>query len=181
MLEQFPQQAVRSEREQDFDQPVINIGGHPDNDIMIPGQGVSPFHALVVIQENKRDLVSLTPDAEIRVDGVLLDEPSITITRNQRVEIGGYTLRFQDNGSPSSVHVSILSNDIAAAPLPSRYDMGQGEEEILITHVTQLMAAVKAQIAAFVIPGRPAAKLQNTVEPSTGSDFCSFVPSTIQF
>jgi hypothetical protein len=137
MLKQFSQQAVRSERDQDFDQPVINIGSHPDNDIVIPGQGVLPFHALLMIQENKRDLVSLMPDADIRVDGEPLVEPSITVTRDQIVEIGGYTLRFQENGSPTSVRVSILSDDIRAAPLPTRYDLVPGEEAILVNVISQ--------------------------------------------
>ena len=101
----------------DFTQAVVNIGSHPDNDITIPGQGVLPFHALVVIQEDKRELVSLSPNAAILVDGVPMDETSITLARNQQVEIGGYTLRFQGNGAPGGVNVSIMSRDITTAPL----------------------------------------------------------------
>jgi hypothetical protein len=51
--------------ELDFDQPVINIGSHPENDIKIIGQGILPFHAMLVLQDGGIHLVPLSPQAQI--------------------------------------------------------------------------------------------------------------------
>lgn len=41
-------------REFEFDQPVINIGSHPDNDVILSGDGVLPFHASILGQHGMK-------------------------------------------------------------------------------------------------------------------------------
>jgi hypothetical protein len=97
----------------DFDQPVVNIGSHPENDIAIAGPGVLAFHALVVVQEGVYQLVPLAAEAEISVDGHPVQGAGIGLAENQPVQIGGYTLSFRRNGTPTSLHVSLLRPESA--------------------------------------------------------------------
>ncbi len=83
-----------------FDQPVVNIGGHADNDIVVAGEGVLAFHAMVVLQDDILQLISLAPEAEILLNGHLLEQVSVDLDENHRIEIGDYALFFQKH-SPS--------------------------------------------------------------------------------
>ena len=94
MLDQVTQRVSNTEQRHNFNQPVINIGSHPENDIQITGEGVSPFHAIVLVKEDGQQLVSLSPEAKIRLDGILLDASSTSLSNNQFLGIGDYTLRI---------------------------------------------------------------------------------------
>ena len=52
MVDKDSQIVTDSVRELSFDQPVANIGCHADNDITVTGEGVLPFHAMVVLQDD---------------------------------------------------------------------------------------------------------------------------------
>jgi len=149
MLDQIIPQARSFEHTLDFDQPVINIGSHPENDITLTGPGVLPFHALVIIEANQQKLVPLADDAEIRVNGVLMDESDLTLTRNQAVEIGGYTLHFYENGGAPGIHVSIASSNGGNAPLPSRFFMDPVDVAILVNVLSQDAEVEVEQSAVF--------------------------------
>lgn len=121
-----------------FDQPVINIGSHPENDILLAGQGVSPFHALVHSQAGNHHLVTLDPQAEICVNGIPLEETSLELSGHQEIEIGRYVLRFQGNGFQSGLQVSIHPmNGDRPVQAPARFVMNQGEEAILVNVLSQ--------------------------------------------
>ena len=136
MLDQVIQRVSNAEQKYNFNQPVINIGSHPENDIRITGEGVSPFHAIVIVQEDGQQLVSLTPEAEIRLDGILLDASSTNLASNQLLGIGDHTLRIDGNGYPSGVHVSVSSSRLGESHLPTRFRMEAGEEAILVNTIS---------------------------------------------
>ena len=98
-----------------FDQPVVNIGSHPENDIKIAGSGVLPFHAMVIRQGDAYQLVPLSADATVFVEGQTVNASGMGVAENQPVQIGDYTLAFRRNGTPTSVHVLLAQTGIANA------------------------------------------------------------------
>jgi len=138
MVERNFQATDMNVQEMDFGQPVVNIGSHPENDIKLTGSGVLPFHATVIFQDGKYNLIPFSPDAQIRQGGKLLDSAPLVLTENQGVEIGGYSLAFRHNGSPTSIHV-ILSQvsspeylPIGSIPLPATKTATDVENAILV-------------------------------------------------
>ena len=88
-------------QEYNFDQTAVSIGSHSDNDIVLTGSGVLPFHATVVLEANQYRLIPSEIGSEIRIDGVLVRDSHIRLDTSQQVEIGTHTLFFQDHyGNP---------------------------------------------------------------------------------
>ena len=117
-------------REYDFDQPVVSVGSHPDNDITLTGPGVLPFHATVVLEAGQYRLIPMEPGSLISVDGVQLQAPQVNLETSQRVEIGNNALFFQHNGTPSSMRVKLYP--LAGEDEPQQYSLEGGEKAILL-------------------------------------------------
>jgi hypothetical protein len=132
-----------------FDQPVVNIGSHADNDIALSAENVLPFHAMVVLQEGVFQIMALDPHAEIRLNGRLLEEDSVELPENHRLEIGDYALIFQP-ASPSGMQVvvsytGVESTDLAAAVA----EMAGGEQVILVNMLSEQAEVYVDQRATF--------------------------------
>ncbi len=149
MLEKITQQISESVQELDFDQSVVNIGSNLDNDIVITGDNVLPFHAMVILQEKKFQLVSLTPDAEIWLNGSLLEDSSVSLTENHLLEIGEHTLFFQQFASSTGMHVIVSQIGADVTSLTSRFAMGEGEKAILVNILSQQADVNVEQRAVF--------------------------------
>jgi hypothetical protein len=82
---------------------VTNIGSNPENDIVISGVGVQPFHLMLDHRQKPYRIVLLDPAADVSINGVRLAgmEPAEVMDLNQ-VQFAGYFLRAQEgsNGSP---------------------------------------------------------------------------------
>ena len=117
-------------REYDFDQPVVSVGSHPDNDITLTGPGVLPFHATVVLEAGQYRLIPMEPGSRISVDGVQLQASQVNLETSQRVEIGNHALFFQHNGTPSSMRVKLYP--LAGEDEPRQYTLEGGEKAILL-------------------------------------------------
>jgi hypothetical protein len=117
-------------REYDFDQPVVSVGSHPDNDITLTGPGVLPFHATVVLEAGQYRLIPMEPGSQISVDGVQVQAAQVDLETSQRVEIGNNALFFQHNGSPSSMRVKLFQ--LAGEDDLQQFTMEGGENAILL-------------------------------------------------
>lgn len=105
---------VTTPQELDFDFPVVNIGSHPDNDIVLSGQGVLPFHATLHLQNGQYQLIVLGNMTGIMVDGAPLSASPMKLGMQQRIQIGDFALDLRSNGNPANVHV--LLSRLTAAP-----------------------------------------------------------------
>jgi len=117
-------------REYDFNQPVVSVGSHPDNDITLTGPGVLPFHATVVLESGQYHLIPMESGSVVSVDGVQLTAPQVALGSSQRVEIGNNALFFQHNGTSSSMHVKLFP--LAGEDEPQQYTLEGGEKAILL-------------------------------------------------
>jgi hypothetical protein len=139
----------------DFDQPVVNIGGDPANDIALSGEGVRPFHAALLVSEDEYRLVSLAPESEILLDGKPMTGPMAVIHQDQRVELGSYSLFVKPNGTPTSVHVLLSRLDVPEPGLPARKPprvvwRGEAGEILILTKVISQQLTVMVKQTAYV-------------------------------
>jgi predicted component of type VI protein secretion system len=147
MAEWDRNQPVGSSQELEFDQPVVNIGSHPENDAVISGAGVLPFHAMLMVEEQNFRLVSLAPDANILVDGAPLAEQTIALKDDQRLDIGQYSLVVKHNGTPTSLHLILSETD--AAPVAT-VPFGADHENSILLNVLSRQAEVEVEHAQSI-------------------------------
>ena len=134
-------------QERDFDQPVVSIGSHQDNDIILTGTGVLPFHATVVLEAGQYRLIPAEAGSETRVDGILVRDPHVQLEASQRVEIGTHALFFQDNGTPNNVHVILYST--SEEDIPEEFFDAGSENAILINLISSEVEVEVDQSALF--------------------------------
>jgi hypothetical protein len=98
-----------------------------------------------------------------------------------RAEIG-YALHLEKNVIPLMLRDVIPPLRLINSQWLFFTDETRHDESLdLLSHVTQEQAAERVAIAAFSVPEKPAGGQKNTTAILTGSDFCSFEPSTIRF
>jgi hypothetical protein len=129
----------------EFDQPVVNIGSHPDNDAVISGAGVLPFHAMLVVEQDDFRLVTLAPDAAVLVDGTPLQNGTTLVRENQRLDIGTTSLLIKHNGTPSSLHLVLdQTGDPSNIVIPADSD----HENPILLNVLSRQAEVEVDRSA---------------------------------
>ncbi|MCG2783881.1 MAG: hypothetical protein L6461_02130 [Anaerolineae bacterium] len=148
MDKQFLLKSNTAVQEFDFSYPVISIGSHPDNDIVLPGGSSLAFHATLHLQDGLFHLIALGGASTIRVDGIPLAASPVRVSENQRVEIGNYALAFRQNGSPESVHVT-LTQAPASSSADSAAFIPQGESPILVNAPVELVEIDVEQSASY--------------------------------
>ncbi|MBI9047090.1 MAG: FHA domain-containing protein, partial [Anaerolineaceae bacterium] len=139
-----------------FNQPVVNIGSHADNDIHLTGSGVMPFHAMIFIQEDSAQLVPLAPEADILVNGIAMKGSAVDLQSEQLVDIGEFCLTIEYVSQPSSVHVLAHQKGVAVPPQALTGD--HGEDAILVNVLSQTNDIAVEQYATYeleVINGGP--------------------------
>jgi hypothetical protein len=132
--------------ERDFHQTVVNIGSHPENEIVLSGPEVLPFHATVVLDDGQFRLIPLEPEAVTRVGGELVQDAPLAIDSSQSVEIGSYVLVFKPNGSQNSIHVSLFSTAESEAP---RQVLSGSEEDVILLNALSNNAEVDVEQSAI--------------------------------
>jgi len=53
---------------------IINIGSHPENDVVVQDPRVMPFHMMVDLRQKPYLVIGLDSNAEISIDGVKISE-----------------------------------------------------------------------------------------------------------
>ena len=140
-------------QELDFDQPVVNIGSHPENDVKIAGASVLPFHAMVIRQGEAYQLVPLSAEANVLVEGQTVNTTGIGLAENQPVQIGDFTLAFRRNGTPTSMHI-LMAQTGSASPAGNQAQGGAAtdtDSAILVNALTRLADIQVEQTANYQI------------------------------
>ncbi len=92
---------------------LTNIGSHPENDIVLPGANVAPFHLVIDHRITPAHLLVLTTDHSTTLDNVSVSPERPWPLQNwASVEFGGYTLILLQNGNgarPTSVPPGVSS------------------------------------------------------------------------
>ena len=74
------------------DSGVTTIGSNPENDIVIQGAKIQPFHLMVDTRERITRVIALSPDADIRIDGVrLTSDAGLDVSDLSQVQFGGFS------------------------------------------------------------------------------------------
>lgn len=145
----FPQTPSHGIQELDFDYPVVNIGSHPDNDVVLSGRSVLPFHATVHHQNGQYVLITLGAMQTIHVDGLPVARTPFTLAENQRVEIGENILFFRRNGSPDAIRVLVTRTQEEKPAPESRAQSFDGEETISVNVLSQFGEIAVEQSATY--------------------------------
>jgi hypothetical protein len=77
----------------DPNREVINFGSHPDNDVVISGPGIAPYHAMLDLRRKPYQFKQLSETAEI--DGghqVLSPSASRDVNTWDTIELGDYRI-----------------------------------------------------------------------------------------
>ncbi|MEZ4634896.1 MAG: FHA domain-containing protein [Caldilineaceae bacterium] len=139
---------------------LTNIGSHPENDVVLPGANVAPFHLVIDHRMAPAQLLVLSTDHPTRLDNspVGMDRPW-PLQNWSTIEVDGYTLILMQNGNGAQAATAPLTAgaapsvtptvtpSVAAAPLPRTTSPGAG---------ALVPAALVAGAAAAPAPTAPA-------------------------
>jgi hypothetical protein len=93
----------------DRPQGVVNIGSHPDNDIVIDSDSVAAFHAVVDYQQLPYQIILLAEEGQTTLEGQPLSTNMPTPLRNwNTIQVDGYDiilLEGESAGVPAVAHL----------------------------------------------------------------------------
>ncbi|MEJ2597107.1 MAG: FHA domain-containing protein [Anaerolineales bacterium] len=82
----------------DPDREVINFGSHPDNDVVISGPGISPFHAMLDLRQKPYQFVQLNETAETTGgDQILSPSEALEVHTWDTIELGDYRITLVES------------------------------------------------------------------------------------
>jgi hypothetical protein len=139
-----------------FNQPLINIGSHPDNDIVLRGEGVEPFHAVLKVSVNAFQFVLLSPQADLAIDGKVYTESPVDVNEFNRIGIGGHEIMFQNHGLEGGIRVFV--SDMGADRPIERYLVDEDQDPIVVETPTPSLETFVDETAVFeleVVNGGP--------------------------
>lgn len=101
---------------------ITNIGSHPENDIVLPGDGVAPFHCVLDHRRQPYQLLVVDRQQQTRIAGqAIYDDRPASLNNWDALEVGGYTvillLGGQSGGGPTTAPAS---RSVAGGVLPSQ-------------------------------------------------------------
>lgn len=136
--------AVDAERV--FRQPVVSIGSHPENELVLGGAGVLPFHATLVLEEGgTMRLIPIADGAPTLVAGADLQGAPAVLNATQSVQIGQHLLVFQPNGGGS---LRVVIHSLAENETPIQ-TYNAGDESVILLHVLSGEAEVDVEQTAL--------------------------------
>lgn len=108
---------------------IANIGRDAENDVVIDGPGIAPFHAILHHTQKPCYLVLLTLEGETLLNGhPLLPKVPTELQNGDTIEVAGYTILLLERGDAAGSIVSAATPvastpaTATAAPLSSRAD-----------------------------------------------------------
>jgi hypothetical protein len=97
------------------DREVINFGSHPDNDVVIPGPGISPFHAMLDLRQKPYRFIQLNETAETTGgDKILSPSAALEVHTWDTIELGGY-------------HITLIESEVVEKRQPLEHSIVQKE------------------------------------------------------
>ena len=154
MLNSVVRTSDTAPRELDFDFPVVNIGSHPENDIILTGASILPFHATVQSQNGQFSFFALGETSIIKVGGLQPTTSPVKFSPGQPVEIGGYVLTFQRKGDSEGMHVAISGAGVAGTAPEAMRESGPlttftGENPIIVNLINKQAEVQVGQTAEY--------------------------------
>lgn len=155
-------------REFDFDLPVVNIGSNPANEVVVGGDGVMPFHASILCENNTFSIIPMAPEAKIKLDGKILHAASASVSENQCIEIGDNSLYLQKGITPSNYHLTLYKSSEGLVESSQETANSAGEQSILVDMINQQNTVEVEQSALYefevVNGGRYVASFQTHIQ-----------------
>ncbi len=81
-----------------FSQQVINIGKKPGNDIILRGDSIADFHAMLSYSKNTWMLIPLDPAYPVLLENTPVSAAGSVVTNGANITIGDYRLKLTLNG-----------------------------------------------------------------------------------
>ncbi len=141
----------------------INIGSHPDNDIVLNGNGVLPFHAMIDCRQDPYRLAPLSGEAEIYLNNGLVPtgepcpfgpEDSVGVGNNRLKLLpasNGTPLRLAVAGAQDAAEDSrtALSGGVAVAGFLAQEAPGElGQNEVILASLDREAAEISVEQTA---------------------------------
>lgn len=114
-------------REVAFNQSVINIGSDSGNDIVLMGDTIADFHAMLYFDSDRWFISSLHDNYKTTVNGLVVDGSGIPLQNGSVVNIGDYRLTMMLNG----MNTDIIIAGSAASYQPSGNEGSDGGNILL--------------------------------------------------
>ncbi len=140
----------RNDKELIFVKPLVNIGSHLDNDLVLSGAGVLPFHAMIIAKEGDYLLLPLSPDAKVLIGNQPIGEGTSVLKNNHLVIIGENTIQFTTKVGQPGFQLSVTSIP-SAESLISLSSSEIQDNVILATSSARVMDIQVSQTAFFDI------------------------------
>ena len=104
---------------------LINIGQHPENDIVVSDVSVAPFQAMLDFRQKPYQLILLNDEGNVSVGGHPLSSQEHRPLQNlDNIQLGAYTLILVENqaasssgGLPSTVPIVVPSTGLQPPPV----------------------------------------------------------------
>ncbi|MCB2179912.1 hypothetical protein KQH54_02190 [bacterium] len=151
LLENSPQVSGKN-----FKQNTINIGSHPENDIVIAGENVQPFHATLMKNNGSYQCVLLSPDASIAIDGKIYTDSPITVHEFEQLNIDGIDIMFQTSGPNEGLRVFV--SQVMTGTAPEKYLVDDDNDPIVVevkTPELEIDVEETAQFELEIVNGGP--------------------------
>ena len=102
----------------DPEKGIINIGSHPENDIVVQDPRVMAFHMMLDLRQKPYHVIPLSPNADIEVNGIpLRDGETKEVLDLSQVRFCGYALNLQPvNGGESGEQIAVVPPAFPVAP-----------------------------------------------------------------
>ena len=138
---------------------VTNIGSHPDNDVVVHGSGIRPFHFMLDHRQKPYRIIILDPTADVCLGDIKLtgSDPKEVADLNQ-VSFGGFQLRVQEPaGGGLPENIGVVPVGVQTDMVPARlFASGQSSGLGLVTAGIPTAGAAAASLAAASpVPAAP--------------------------
>ena len=111
MTETYTPNQKMEVHEINFQKGILNIGSHPENDVVVQDPNVKPFHLMIDLRQSPYLVISLNPEADITVNGVpLTDNETVEVADLSQVSFCGYLMNLiQKNGNNEGAKLTIIT------------------------------------------------------------------------
>jgi len=151
----------------------VNIGSHPDNDVVIQGENVLPFHMMIDYRQAPYRLIPLSSDASIFLNNIPLSAyDSYVVQEADVLDGGGNRLRVRPGteGAPPKLAISSPPTDtgfVSAGYVPPVAPQQKGtvefpagaKDKVIIASLEEATAVIDVEQTAYykltVINGSP--------------------------
>lgn len=124
---------------------IINIGSHPENDVVVQDPRIMPFHVMIDLRQKPYLVIALDPNADIEIDGQKMTEDgTMQVLDISQVSFCGYRLSLTStNGEQSIKQIAVLAPEdrhnfqaIPSLPEGQPFPLPTARPEVIETNPT---------------------------------------------